>query len=570
MNRYFIFLLSAIILILTVKCANKVSPSGGPKDITPPVFLSSDPPNYSVNFSEDRIVLEFNEFITLKDPAKQIFISPPFKIKPEFIVRGKSLHIELKEPLLDSITYTIYFWSAIEDITEGNPREGFEYVFSTGSVVDSLSISGTILNAFNLKPEPDVFAMVYVDNNDTLPLDSLPLHVPPLNVIRTATDGSFRINNLKKNKYKLIALKDLNNNYFYDQPGEWIGFADSLIVPEYIPFREEEDSLGSDTISTSLDSSEQARNHIVCIFDEIDTTQRLLSRSITGSRRLQYAFRQPITDLSLQPLNFTDSVNWKLPEFNKTRDTLGVWLRFVWGDTLKIRLVADSSLADTTNFVIRKEALFSPAKKKKQEGEILTILTNSISGTFDLNKEFYLTFSAPVEKYNLDGITLFTKEDTIAPVIIMKDSIQRVAMIDEKWKEGTGYRLVIPDSVFVDIFGKTNDSTIINFRTRQLADYGILIMNYKLPVEGEHYIIEFMTEKEIVIQTNILSASGIVNYSFLNPGKYRIKVIYDQNRNNKWDPGNYRKQVLPELVNYCPLEFNIRANWELQDEWVIP
>lgn len=570
MNRYIIFLLSAIILILTVKCANKVSPSGGPKDITPPVLIAADPPNYSVNFSEDRIVLMFNEFINLKDPAKQIFISPPFKIKPEFIVRGKSLLIELKEPLIESMTYTIYFGSAITDIAEGNARAGFEYVFSTGSVVDSLSISGTVLNAFSLKPEPDVLAMVYTDNNDTLPLDLLPLNVPPLNLIRTASDGSFRINNLKNNKYKLIALKDLNNDYFYDQPDEWIGFTDSLVIPEYIPYSEEEDSLESDTISVSLAASEKARNHIVYIFDEADTTQRLLSRSITESKRLQYAFRQPITNFSLQPLNFTDSINWKLPEFNKTRDTLGVWLRVVWGDTLKIRLVADSGLTDTSNFIIRNEPLFSPAKKKKQKDESLTIRSNSISGTFDLNKEFNLTFSAPVEKYNLDGITLSTKEDTIAPVITMKDSIGRIAKVDEKWKEGTSYRLIIPDSAFIDIFGKTNDSTLISFKTRQLSDYGILIMNYHLPGEGEQYIVELLSENENIAKTNILSVSGVVNYSFLYPGKYRIKVIYDRNRNDRWDPGNYSKQLLPEQVSYYPLEFNIRANWELQEEWVIP
>jgi hypothetical protein len=194
-SLYFIIIFPAMILWLS-RCAHPVAPTGGPTDVTPPAVVGTDPPNYTTHFQAKKIEIDFNEFIKLKDIAKEIYTSPPMINKPEFTAKGKTLVITLKEELRKDLTYVISFGSAIIDITESNPVKGFSYVFSTGAAIDSLSISGKILNAFDLKPVENILLSVYSEKMDTIPLDSMPLKIPPLSAIRSKTDGSFQLTNL--------------------------------------------------------------------------------------------------------------------------------------------------------------------------------------------------------------------------------------------------------------------------------------------------------------------------------------------------------------------------------------
>lgn len=567
MRTLLMALLMAVIIAGTYRCAHPGMPVGGEKDIIPPVPLKEDPPNYQTNFTGTGFSVTFDEFIQLKDPAKEIFISPPMIRRPEFKLKGKSLIVQLNEDLRENTTYTIYFGNAITDLNEGNPLRGYEYVFSTGPVIDSLTISGKVVNAFDLTNVADILVMVYFDNNDTLPFDSLPLKVPPLSASKTSSDGSFRINNLDDGRYMLIALEDQNNNFYYDLPNERIGFNDSLVSPYYlesykVPAGEQ------DSLESILETMEPlpVLLHEIRLFEQPDSVQRILSKNVTARMSIHYAFRFPVDSLRLVPLNFEDTTGWKTEEFNATRDTLLLWLRPGLPDTLRILLETGGVVSDTGRFILRDEAAGPFQRRRTEEANRLAVNTNAPL-LLDLNTPLKLIFNAPVAQYDWSVVTLTEDSIPIPLDISFVDPVVRHAEVSAQWEENKPYTLILPDSCVRDIFNRTNALTEFKFKTRSKDDYGKLIMNYTLPENGGQFIFQLLGQKEAVIQSDILDRSGEITYSYLKPGKYMIKVIYDLNHNGRWDTGNYMRKVQPEKVRYCPLELSIRSNWEVLEEW---
>ncbi|MBC8488446.1 MAG: Ig-like domain-containing protein, partial [Bacteroidetes bacterium] len=318
--------LLAVSLFLTM-CANPVSPTGGPKDTQQPVVVKSEPPLYTKNFSSKKIRIYFDEFIVLNDIKNQVIISPPMLEMPEFKTRGKSVLIELKEELNENTTYNIFFGDGIADLTENNPVINFRYVFSTGDILDSLSIEGNVNNAFSMQPEEDINVMLYIDNSDTVVFDSVPYVLKPYYMTKTNASGNYVLSNLPDHKFKIFALKDVNSNLLYDQPNEEIAFIDSLIIPYYkqllIP-----DSVLSDSILTDTAAFEMPvyKTIDMALFHEVDSTQRLMKAVLTKKAQLNFIFKFPTNNLQIRPLNFKTNLNWKIEEFNKTNDTITYWL----------------------------------------------------------------------------------------------------------------------------------------------------------------------------------------------------------------------------------------------------
>ena len=217
-------LIFPVLLIIGVfifqRCANPVMPVGGPKDVAPPIVTETEPVNYSLFFEEDQFRIYFNEFVSLKDVDKQLIVSPPLMERPELKIRGRSVlfKFDRDEELKADATYSIFFGNAIQDLTEGNPLGNFIYVFSTGEHLDSLSIIGKVNMAFDMAPAEETFVMLYTDNNDTIPFDSLPYKVRPDYVSKTDEHGHFGLYNLAGKEFKLFAIKDVNSNYIYDIP----------------------------------------------------------------------------------------------------------------------------------------------------------------------------------------------------------------------------------------------------------------------------------------------------------------------------------------------------------------
>lgn len=585
-NISFSFLFLAIIAFLSYHCANPRPPAGGPEDIYPPIVMKTEPGNYSSNFKGDKIQLYFDEFVKLNDVSNQVFISPPQYEMPEFTVRGKSVIIEFQEELLDSTTYNIFFGKSIVDITANNPLDNYSFVFSTGDRVDSLVLLGEVRNAFSRKLEPDVLVMLYNDHYDTVPLDSAPYLIRPVYVSKTYDDGKFALISLKQGKYKLFALKDVNSNYLFDLPNEHIAFWDSLIIPTYPETLFEADTLAdtldqalmpgealeSDSLLTGLDAKSELPYYHLMIFNEIDSTQRLIDAELTKEQLLTFIFRYPTSAPLIEPVNQDLEEAWKLDEWNMSMDTLQRWLLRVDYDSVLFQVMDDTLVLDTVELPLRKVERKGLFKQKKEEElpEVLKFKNNIKGGELNFPGPVKLFFTYPLEAWDFSAVRLFTPKDTILVDVKFEDTItRRTARIDYSWKEKTNYAISFPDSILRDIIGRQNDSVDISFTTKSLEDYGAIFVSITLPDDSLPYIIQLMDEKERVIKERIMHESGMQAFELLNPEPYKLKAIRDVNRNGRWDTGVYHQMRQPEKVYYFGKMIDVRPNWELEEEWDI-
>jgi hypothetical protein len=562
------FALIAVIFALN-RCANPVTPTGGPKDITPPKSTGCFPPNLSTHFHDDEIRLEFDEFIQLKDPDNQVTISPPWLPKTDYKIRGKTIVVKLNDTLRPNTTYSLNFGDAILDITENNILRNFIYVFSTGSYVDSLSFEGKIIDAFNLTPQKNVLAMLYRDNNDTISFDSLPYKVKPYYLTRTGENGEFRLINLSDKSFKLFTLKDINSSFTYDLPDEKIAFADSLVTGIYIP-PAVEDTVKAD--SAKKDSVIHAGGKPVMtlrLFQQYDSVQRVLHSDVIQDGQVALYFRYSLKQPSFLPLNFTPSDGWNIEDINRSRDTVNLWLINPPGDSLILQVMDEGKIIDTVEFDLTKRSdKNKPGKKETTQVKRLAVKSNSSGGYLkQFTNDLVLSFSYPLSRYNFSSVSLVAEKDTVKPKIVFADSLKRSVALFYKWKEGKKYKVIIPDSSFYGINNLTNDSVFIDFKTRSAKDFGSLKMTVNIQDPKACYIIQLLNEKEGILDERRLTGSGVVEFNFLGTLKYKIKAIYDQNRNGHWDTGNYLKKIQPEQIFFFPKIIEIRANWDVEEIW---
>jgi len=198
MSQWFPFFMA---IILVASCAKVSSPSGGPKDKEPPRIVKSEPVSGQTNFRDNKITITFNEFVVLDKITEKFMVSPPLKKKPVINVRGKKVILEYDEELKDSTTYTFYFQDAIRDLNESNAIDNYQFVISTGNVVDSLSVTGNVLSAYTLDPPENTLVMLYKDHADSAFIKSIPDYITKI-----SKTGYFRIDNIKEGTYRLYAL----------------------------------------------------------------------------------------------------------------------------------------------------------------------------------------------------------------------------------------------------------------------------------------------------------------------------------------------------------------------------
>jgi hypothetical protein len=575
-----------------VSCANPVTPEGGPKDVKPPVVLLCDPANRTVKFNTNSIRIVFDEFINLKNPLSEIFISPPLRERLDPKLRGKSLVIKINDSLAAFTTYSISFGNAISDITENNILRDFTYVFSTGDYIDSLSLRGNLLNAFDHIPQKDVFAELYINNNDTLPFDSLPLKLPPYYVTKTDEKGNFIFNNLKKNDFLLFALSDQNGDLIFNQPSEKIAFSDTLvksyfIVPPKIdsakkdtviaikPKENSPKKLDSIRISDSIHKIDSLKKmellypfYTLYLFEEIDSAQRLINSRFPREGLAMLFFRYPVHDLHIVPLNFDSISTWRVDEYSPKKDTIFLWLTRPKIDTLIARMVIDGKLIDTLRLNLVRKATSRKTDKKTTGTHLEFQNSASGSGLNQFKNKVELIASYPLARWDLSRVLLIEDKDTLKAKLEFTDSIKRHLLVNHKWKEETNYKLIIPDSVFFSITGISHDSIIQTFRTKAERDFGNLIVTLNIDHQPGQYIVQLLNEKETsIIEEHIVTQSGKIKMNYISPGQFKLKAILDRNKNRKWDTGNYRSRLQPEKVFYFPKNIEIRSNWDVEENW---
>ena len=540
------FYKSAAILVLSIlgSCATVVTPSGGPKDIKPPQVVESDPENFSINFASKKIEIKFDEFIKLQNIGKNVIISPPLSEKPSFLVKGKSLIIELEEELLPSTTYNFNLGNSIIDITESNAIPNFQYVFSTGTYIDSLQVAGKVEDAYERKSEDEVIVILY-ECAEMPNCDSLPYNTKPRYFTRTNATGTFTIKNIKHGKYKMTALVDKNQNFLYDLPNERIGFISELIDP-------------ADTLP-----------YDVRMFSEQKELKLIKSKGIKPGR-IDLVFNLPVKELKVQPLNFSSKKAWEVITISESGDSAFYWNNY-GVDSLELR-VTDSyyGFDDTVEVACNNET-----------DELPLTFSNNLAGyaTFDYFKNLEFIASQPIVQHNFDKIILLQKVDsvnydTLAPEVIFEDRELRKIEIKYSWQQEVNYKLIIVKKAFKDIYRNTNDSILYKFKTRAETYYGNAKLDLVFPSIKHQYIVQLLNAKQTVASEAVITPKdklreGLkkLKYDYLNPGKYRIRVISDSNNDDSWTSGDLINGIQPEKVTYYPDPITIRSNWDVVLEW---
>ena len=582
-----------VLLLLMSGCANPVSPEGGVKDTTPPRVVGCSPSNFSTRINNLSFRIDFNEFLDLKNPMTEIYISPPLRHPIETRLRGKSLLLRLNDSLEANTTYSITFGNSLTDLTENNVLKGFRYVFCTGDHIDSLSLRGKVTGAFDRQPQKDIFVELYLNNNDTLPFDSLPLKVPPFYITKSDEQGNFYFGNLRPGTFRLFALADQNGDLIFNQPSEKIAFNDSLVSPYFIPPPKpaaRKDSVAADSAAElkplvlnsdsarKADSARQADSVRVSLerypsfelnlFEQIDSVQRLVKASVPVANMTLLSFRFPVRELTITPLNFSPDTLWHLEEWTRKSDSLRLWITRPGTDSLIARVVADTLPLDTVRLSLAGEEI----QKKKKKGDGPDRLAISLPvGTAGFNQfvnPLVLNFSCPVDRWDFSRVFLIDDKDTLHPPISFTDSLRRKVLIRHEWKEFHTCHIIIPDSVFFGINGLTHDTVRLDFRTRGEKDFGGIVISMELDQRPGPRILQLMNEKEsIIYEQRVIEGSQKVRFPYLLPGRYKIKEIYDRNRNGHWDTGNYQKKIQPEEVRYFPKILEVRPNWEVEETW---
>ena len=584
---------TVFIAVFFSACAKIVQPTGGPKDEQHPLIEEINPPDYSINFETDEIKITFDEFIQLKELNNNLIVSPPVEEKLDIKVKGKTLLINFEEELKDSTTYNIYFGNSVQDYNEGNPIENFQYVLSTGSYIDSLSIEGQVVNSFNLLPEADVFVMLYSENTDSIPIKEIPVYIS-----KTNEEGFFRINNIKHDEYKLFCLRDFNKNYLFDIPDEEIAFIDSLVVFDIVTELTSdtiyylnvdslvlvEDSLSIDSIIEKSYSHYPVKNYVFRLFAEDLDVQYLANNTRDIKQKIEFVFNNPIKDSVVLSIADTVMEDWFIKEKGINNDSLTYWLTdssLYNREELTFLLryqKEDSNLVfqwNTDTLDLRFFEQEVEKKKKNDEEKVDTSLKYNLNiksrGTIDLNNNLKFAFETPLQYFDTTKIDLFAVIDTIRiPVkfdFARNNKKLREFHMDVKWGEDTIYKLEVYPGAFTDIYQTKNDTSILEFVSQKRNYYGRILADISgidSSFQAICQIILQAKEEEKVVREKIIQSDQIITYDFMPPKEFILKIIIDKNFNNKWDTGEYLKHLQAEEVLYYDSKIEMRSDWDIE------
>jgi len=522
------FIFIFVIVLVSYQCAQRGTPTGGPKDITPPELTRAEPPNLTTNFTGQKIRLYFDELVKLKDIQKQLIISPPLKNTPVLSPMGsanKYVEIIIKDTLEPNTTYTFNFGQGIVDNNEENPKSFFTYVFSTGDYIDSLELAGVVKDAFNKKADDFISVMLYkIDSSYN---DSTVYKRPP-NYITNTLDSAviFKLKNLKEGKYALFGIKDASGNNIFDQKTDKIGFVE-------------------DTISLPTDSI-----YLLNLFKEIQDYSVAVP-SMEASNRISFGYYGKGDDIKIETLSeIPDTVKTYVLK-DREKDTLNFWFT---------PYEMDSLLFTITNENLKIQDTFK-VKNRKIEFDSLKI-SMSQNGNIEMDKPINLLSNTPLVSYDSTKIKLMDKDSVEVTYNLKLDTLKNLLNFDFKIDPEQNYRMELVPGAVTDFFETTNDSVAYSFRTKSLADYGNLTLN----LNGNNIvypIIVQLTNEKGDLQREIYSTeSQAYIFDNLNPGKYQARVIFDMNENGEWDTGSFLDKRQPEKISYYSTLIELRANWE--------
>jgi hypothetical protein len=571
-------------LLLTViySCANIGSPNGGPYDETPPKFVSSTPVPNQINYTGKKIEILFDELIQIEKPSENVIITPPQMELPVIRSAGKKAVIELKDTLKPNTTYTIDFTNSISDNNEKNVFENFSFAFSTGDIIDTLEVSGVLLNAENLEPMPGI--TIGLHNNLE---DSAFVKLPFVRTSRTNDKGQFTIRNITPGTYHIFALNDVNRDYKFDQPGEDIAFLDSVIVPSFeLTTRQDttwKDSLTIDTIRTVGYTRFFPDNIELRLFKEKFERQYMVKPERPDEKYFTLRFNTKLDTVPVPvPINFTlEDSTWYFVQQTEGGTAVNYWLAdsTVWKqDTLQVQVSYPKSdslnilrpQTDTVQLVLRRRPAEKKKKKKKDEPDPIVFLGMQVDApsSMDLFDTISVTFNEPVLDINKEMFFLDQKIDTVWNTVdfdFFPDSTNSLNyFIRRPWKYGEEYRIEVDSAAIHSLYGKWNDFFTGEFKIKKEDEYGYLYLNIN-GVDTTAFV-ELLSSGDAPVRKAKVKDGGVL-FMDLKPDKYYARIVIDTNGNGVWDTGNYIEKRQPEEVYYSPKMYEIMQNWQVEETW---
>lgn len=581
-----LFVVAAALLLAA--CASIGRPEGGPRDMTPPVMVSSTPAPGSVNVSNGRIDIVFDENITLDDPMNKIVVSPPQKKQAQISSNGRRVRITLRDTLRDSTTYTVDLADAVRDLNEGNILDGLAIDFSTGPSIDTLMISGIVFEGRTLEPAQGMIVGVYSTPVADTALTTLPME----RITKTNALGRFTIRNLKPGSYRVFAINDLNHDFHWDR-SEDIAFLDRDISPSTMSIEVTDtftDAAGNDSLATRPATRFLPDDILLTWFNENYKPLYLVKHERPDARRLTLEMSTRSDSLPQLTLLNTVRAGARLDreavlQSSPGLDSLTYWLRdttLIGSDTLKIaaRYLHTDTLdnitftTDTLTFALRQ------AKKKKKRDEEtdsvpkLEFVNIGISSRQpqDLNIPLLFETSAPTASIDSAGFRIEELVDSIwmpvaARIPSPPDSLQPMRLLTEMtWKPKTKYRVTIDSLAVTDIYGNHNRPFVQEVSTHAIEDYAALFFNIG-DLGPDSAIVELLSSDKPVRLEPV--RNGVATFEYVTPGAYYARLFIDRNHNGRWDTGCVADTLQPEDVFYFSKKLNLKKNWDVEQQWNI-
>lgn len=578
-------------------CARMGQPDGGWYDETPPRILGAAPADKGTNVKNRKVSIFFDEFIQIENATEKVVVSPPQLETPEIVASGKRIRIELLDSLKPNTTYTIDFSDAITDNNENNPLGNYTYSFSTGDAIDTLEVSGKVLQAKDLEPVKGILVGLYSDLSDTAFTTK-----PMLRVSRTDGSGRFVIKGVAPGTYRVYALQDADGNYLFNQKSEMLAFSQEKIVPSFKPDVRQDttwiDSLRIKSIDRVGYTHFLPDDIVLRAFNEVMTDRYFLKaeRREPESFTLFYSYGGEMPQV--RGLNF-QSDDAFIIESTEKQDTITYWLKdtaLVNQDTLRVELtyhMTDSlgklvEQIDTLDILSRishekrlkdlereREEWQKKQDRAKKRGEpydsimppkALAIGVKAPS-ELDPDKNIPFTFNTPLASVDTAAIHLYSKHDTLwynAPLEFNHVRGREYELRGE-WRPDIEYSLEIDSAAFVDIYGKVSPPFKQGFKVKSFDDYGTLLLN--IPTMTDTTIVVQLLDAGDKIIKEVTTNQGVAEFYYVSPSTYYVRMYIDSNRNGEWDTGLYSANRQPETVCYFPKEIEIRAKWDFTETW---
>ena len=580
------------------RCANIMTPDGGPKDTLPPVIVKIEPGNFATNFKAKKIYIEFNEFVQIKDQNKEMFTSPAMKKLPLLTTRGKGIVITIRDTLKENTTYAIDLGSAIQDNNESNPLNAMRYVFSTGDKVDSMMCSGYTADSYKADSVSRTFIWFYIA--DSLPstpgYDSTILNRKPDVIARAQNNGIFIAQNLKPVNYRIYAIGDKNDNQLYEPGTDMVGLLDTVYNPAKMP----EFAIWFDSLR--MYPSAEPQLYFRMFTDKAFVNQRLVDAQRPEQKKALLYFNADYPRIDSLVFDNIPSDKILIDPQTNGRDTVALWFNVPaenLPDTIKGKIVYyrhDSlrqlsktreplklawRLVETKEQEKERERIEKEKAKAKAEGReykdpnYKNPFKLNISAGKEVNPEkgFDITFGSPAVKLDSTAIEIAVvdekKNKTPIKWHLKRDSMNMCRwQVVANWKENTNYQLYIPKKSITDVMGYENDSTVVAFTTYDPEKFATVSLNVT-GVGKKQYILLLTDSSGKTLQEIKGVKSGKYRFNFVSPGDIRLRVIEDTNGNGQWDSGDVISGLQPERAEVYFNErgedlFTTRMNWDFE------